>query len=443
MSILPLLENEFIELKEGFSNFEKDVCAFANHKGGKIYIGVSDKGKIKRVELTNKLHSQIISTINSIEPRPKFEIAQKDGVIVISIEESENKPHKASDGFYLRIGATSQKLKRDEIIQFFISENRVHFDQQINITVTREQEIFNLLNLQQVQWFRNKSGLNEQISDVNLLINLRLIQNKNNDFQITNACLLLFAKDIRQHFSHTETSALLMKDPSTILDQKIITGNILQQLDSIIIYLKSSLLRSYIITRLQRTEVDEIPEFILRELVINGLIHRDYFEQGASLQIKLFPEYIEFSNPGKILHHLKPEDLYGKSFQRNPLLSSIMMRAGYIEKAGTGLIRVAEYLNTNNLKNLKIKEEGLLFNVILPRPTTSQPQATDYKLSKDQTKIMEIISKTTKGISTKQLATKLKYSERKIRLDLLTLKKLELIEAKKEERRTLYFTKNS
>lgn len=441
MNILPVLENEYVELKESFSNFEKDVCAFANHKGGKIYIGISDKGAIRKTELSNKLNSQIISTINSIEPRPQFNIEQKGEVVLISIEEGKNKPYKASDGFYLRIGATSQKLKRDEILQFFISENRIHFDQQINLEVKSEKEAFRILNPQQVQWFRGISGLREQISDIDQLINLNLVKKNNDKLSITNACLLLFATDIKNHFTNTDTSALLMKDPYTILDQRIISGNIFHQLDQIITYLKTHLLKNYIIAGLQRTEIEEIPDFILRELVINGLIHRDYFEQGASLQIKLFPEYIEFSNPGKILHQLKPSDLYGKSFQRNPLLASIMMRAGFIEKAGTGLFRIAEYLKINNLKPLDINEQGLLFNVVLARPHTNLQPHTDNKLSKDQIKILEIVTKSSKGVSTKQLATKLKYSERKIRADLLFLKKLGRIEAKKEERKTLYFIK--
>ena len=49
-----------VEFKESISeSFGKEVCAFANSNGGKIFLGVNDKGELKGIEITNRLKSQI------------------------------------------------------------------------------------------------------------------------------------------------------------------------------------------------------------------------------------------------------------------------------------------------------------------------------------------------------------------------------------------------
>jgi ATP-dependent DNA helicase RecG len=53
---------------------------------------------------------------------------KKARVIAIIINEGTNKPYKCKDGFFLRIGANSQKLKRDEIVQLINDAGKIHFD---------------------------------------------------------------------------------------------------------------------------------------------------------------------------------------------------------------------------------------------------------------------------------------------------------------------------
>ena len=60
---LELGEGQFIEFKELFDkSLSKEMVAFANASGGVIYLGITDKGKIKGFKTTNKLKSQIQDT---------------------------------------------------------------------------------------------------------------------------------------------------------------------------------------------------------------------------------------------------------------------------------------------------------------------------------------------------------------------------------------------
>ena len=57
-----------IEFKEQINNIDKEIIAFANSKGGRIFLGVDDKGKIKGISITNKLKSQIQDIARNCDP---------------------------------------------------------------------------------------------------------------------------------------------------------------------------------------------------------------------------------------------------------------------------------------------------------------------------------------------------------------------------------------
>jgi ATP-dependent DNA helicase RecG len=68
-SILELGEGQFIEFKESFDkSFQKEMVAFANASGGTIYLGISDLGILKGIEITNRLKSQIQDIAYNCDP---------------------------------------------------------------------------------------------------------------------------------------------------------------------------------------------------------------------------------------------------------------------------------------------------------------------------------------------------------------------------------------
>ncbi len=120
-----------IEFKENFDpkNLSKEIVAFSNASGGKVLVGVSDEGEVKGIKVTNKLKSQIQDLVNNCDPKIKIDIEEVENVLVINVFEGDNKPYSCSQGFYLRQGPNSQKMKRDEIVEFIISEGKIRFDE--------------------------------------------------------------------------------------------------------------------------------------------------------------------------------------------------------------------------------------------------------------------------------------------------------------------------
>jgi len=92
----------------------------------------------------------------------------------------------------------------------------------------------------------------------------------------------------------------------------------------------------------------DIPEHALREAVVNAVCHRDYFNKSANVMIEVFDDRVEISNPGGLPSGLNPEDFGTKSVVRNPIIASLLNRANYIERIGTGINRIKDAVKRNN-----------------------------------------------------------------------------------------------
>ena len=74
-----------IEFKEAFDskNLSKELVAFANSEGGKIFLGVRDNGTIRGIEINNKLKSQIQDLARNCDPEVKISLEGYENIIII------------------------------------------------------------------------------------------------------------------------------------------------------------------------------------------------------------------------------------------------------------------------------------------------------------------------------------------------------------------------
>lgn len=84
----------------------------------------------------------------------------------------------------------------------------------------------------------------------------------------------------------------------------------------------------------------EIPQIVFEELLVNALIHRDYFIT-APIRLFVFENRIEIINPGYLANHLTIAKIKnGNSVQRNPILASFAAKGLLPYRGlGTGVIR--------------------------------------------------------------------------------------------------------
>jgi ATP-dependent DNA helicase RecG len=159
---------EIINIGEGYSSefkenidksLGKEICAFANASGGKIFLGVSDDKKIKGFSLTNTIKSKIEDIAKNMDPSFQVDVYQVENVAVINVLEGKEKPYQVSGEFYLRKGASSPKLKRNEVRELFQNENLISFEKKISGF-----DLKNDFNLVSFENFKEKANISKSLS---------------------------------------------------------------------------------------------------------------------------------------------------------------------------------------------------------------------------------------------------------------------------------------
>ena len=137
---------------------------------------------------------------------------------------------------------------------------------------------------------------------------------------------------------------------------------------------------------MERKSVDKIPEKAFRETVANALVHR-MWDIPASIKISMYPDKIEISSPGGLPAGLSEDEyLNGQiSLLRNPIIGNVFFRLKYIEKFGTGIMRI-----NYAYKNILVKPEYRIFSnsvrIILP------VIKSDYKLNEAEKRLINILT---------------------------------------------------
>lgn len=277
MMLLSEGEGFNIEFKESLSDsIAKDICAFANANGGKILLGIRDSGEIKGIRITNRLRSQIQDYARNIAPHITLHMESTGCIIVINVPEGKSKPYSAKGKFYMRQGANSQQLDRDEVRDLFKEEGFLRFDEIPN----KEFKIKNDLMLPKFNNFLKKAGISPVAPKGQILQALLLLENN----RMKNAGVLLFCDNVIRFFRTAFISCLVYqgKEKYKILDKQEFGSDIALNLENALKYLKEKLNTEYIIRTMgPRVEKLELPEEALREALVNAIAHRDYFFNSA------------------------------------------------------------------------------------------------------------------------------------------------------------------
>lgn len=422
-----------IEFKENISNIDKEIVAFANSSGGKIYIGITDNKEIKGITVTNKLKSQIQDIANNCQPAVKILFEEYKNILIIEIPEGEDKPYKCSSGFYTRVGPNSQKLNRNEIIEFIKSEGKIKFDELVNLKFN-----YNVhFDQKKFENFLRLSGISNILDIPTTLINLGVAEEQEGKMIFNNTGILFFARNLSDIYFHTAVTCVLYKsnEKVEVLDRKDFNEDIVSNINDTMNFLKKNIPVRYEMTGTpRRKEVPEIPYDALREAIINAVTHRDYFEKGSNVIVEMFDNRIVISNFGGLPKGLKPEDFGTKSVLRNPNIADLLNKIEYIEKIGTGISKIRKLIKDANLKPPKF-EFGTFFTVTFYRPKkkyrkdsgkVTTPKTTLKTTPKTDEAILTLIKKNPK-IKKDQLAQKFNMTVDGIKYHIRNLTKKGII----------------
>jgi len=436
-------EGYLIEFKESMSSLDREMVAFANSAGGRILLGIADNGNIKGVEITNRFKSQIQDIAGKCQPPVKILFEEIDSILVVNVREGTDKPYRCSSGFYTRVGPNSQKLSRDEIIEFFKEEGKIRFGQLVN----RRFDFETHFDPKKLSHFLRLARISEVLDAPSTLVNLGVAEKQDGQVIMNNTGILFFTKDLETIYFHTRVTCALFKGTKKVdvLDRRDFNEDAVSSIDRAINFLKQYIPVRYEMTgEPQRREIPEIPYEALREAIINAVAHRDYFEQGANIMVEMFDDRIEITNPGGLPRGLKPEDFGKKSVLRNPNIANLLQRIGYIEKMGTGISKMKGLMDEAGLAPIQF-EFGDFFTAIFRRPEIGEvPVSTEVftedfgrnfgrkfgvrgrKLARLLT-ILQLLYEN-RPVDPAQLAGELKVTTRTVETDIQFLRQNDLME---------------
>ena len=369
-------ENENIEFKELYTeNIYKEIVAFLNSGSGTIYIGYNDNGELIGLEnvketeekISNGIRGKIVPDCSVFVSINNATLDNKD-YIIINVSKGVNiyslKDKGIIKGTYIRNGSCSMPATEETVKQMIIKNSNITFETSVannqNLTFNYIREAF--------------MGINIDINNKNIMKNLFMLDNNGN---YTNLALLL--SDQCPYTVKVATYQSVNK--TNFLDRKEFGGSLLEVYDKTLSYLKINSATYGLIDSSIREDIEEYPEFILREIILNSLIHRDYSVLTSNIINIYKDDSIEFISYGSLYGNITIEDiLAGLSTSRNPHLQSIFMRLKRVEAIGSGLRRVNSYYKSKNLDFL-VKALPSSFVVRLPRIAIDKiPAKDDYKI---------------------------------------------------------------
>ena len=357
-------EGECVEFKVQYTqkNIGKAISSFANTEGGKIIIGVSDKGEAVGIEDPDEVTSQVKDLANGCDPPVQIQVIPgpiDNGKTLLVVEVSKNPsehPHSYKSVAYERVGKTNKPLNsagrtswmrkrssfdKDLCRKFKYDE---HFDKEKVLKVFKKEDYAS--HLMKTGWgnnWGNDWGGSGKKYATDLMVGTGAAVRTNGNVVFLNVGVLFFAKDLSVFYPHASIHCFRfggLDEAGKIVAKKQFNEDLLSDVEKAMAFLKEHLNTEYRLPHddMRRKEILEIPHEALREAVVNAVTHRNYHELGVHTTIKVFDNRVEISNP--CIDKKKDINSEIDSKRINPLVADFMHRAGYVEKAGTGLKKI-------------------------------------------------------------------------------------------------------
>jgi ATP-dependent DNA helicase RecG len=372
-------EGEHIEFKSSTTLIREithALCGFANKSGGEILVGVKEDGQIVGQQVSDDTLTYLSNTIKlNTDPKlfpaiSKVEIEGKT-IIYLRIGESPLKPHLAYGRSYIRTGASTMQISRDEYNLYLLKlQNGYGFDYQYredaSLSDINEAAIYSFVEI--ANEVRNVN-INLTVKPMELLESLSLAKQG----KLTNAAILLFGKRPADFFpGRFEVKCGVFPDNETysfLLDNHEFDGNLIENFNSAISFLYRHINIAYKKSGWRGETSYEFTDEVLREALANMIVHKDY-RRAIKNTIEIRPGWIRFYNPA---HLFQPDITIEKLYQfhpsrpGNPLIAKAFFWLGHLESWGGGTLRIIEDLKRTGKKSPVFVFEDDMFELKLPR----------------------------------------------------------------------------
>jgi len=461
-------EKETIELKQSFSDMGaigRTIAGFATKKGGKIYVGFNKDGSPCGTSCSNEITGKLQTIANQqVDPPIAITIEKlthdsKKELFVVCINVKKGKGvHSFNKVPYERRDDTNHPLSSEEVFEIQKDAKKIYFDEMESISVSEnrpafitdisEEKIANYISL-------SKENIPQSIDVKRFLINNMLTIDSST--KINNGGILLFGSQPQKFIPQAKITLLFFpsKDVTENFSRKEISGDLFDMLEHAFFEIRKNMnVHSFVIEGgLKRIDILDYPTNVIREALVNAIVHRDYFDRSTEIIVKMFSDRIEIINSVVFpFENVSFEEIRksGLSKRRNPTIADIFQKAKIMEKGGRGLSGMEVAMSQHGLP-LPIFEVGSRYFKITLRNASDNPKilmkspfinVIDFSGLNERQKTFIGAVGTGKPVTRGEYMQLLKINEKMATRDLDDLVRRHMLVRMGEKRGTRYFLVN-
>lgn len=333
------------DMKERISLAVDELVAFANAKGGTVYMGIEDDGTV-----TGCIGYDVQKIMESIYDRTRpalfteIEVIHYKGKDVLAIKvERDGTTYATSDGRCLRrLGKNSKPYYPDEMSNKYTSVQSPDFSGQILADSTVEDiNVLDIYNLKEKLKVRDPKSSLPELEDMAFLRDLGLIKEDEGVDRLTVAGLLFVGKEVSINRLLPQAEVIYLHYSESNMEEYDSRLDLKQTIISVIDRLTEKIQNTNKIVNIQvglfRLEVEDFSEKVFQEALLNALSHRDYLNMGA-VYVKHYPDRIVIENPGAFPEGITEKNIITHpSTPRNKLIAETLQRLKYVQRTGQGV----------------------------------------------------------------------------------------------------------
>ena len=379
----------------------KELVAFLNLEGGTVLIGVEDDGSI--FGTTRDRLEEWISQLcrDKIEPPivPLLSWA-KDvepgrDVLAVRVTLGPDKPyarvHRNRKTYYIRVGSTSREASREELERMYQASGRLRYGMKPVPGAG-----FDAFDSRRLNEYLGRVLEGTVPADVDfhlwemLLRNLEFMTVSAGQFVATIDGLLLFGRTPNRHVPQSGIRAICypgqepdyatradenLRGPLAPLGARDGTLVELGLVDQAWDFVRRNTMPSARLHGPQRIDRWDYPEDVVREVVVNALVHRDYSIAGTDVMLAIYSDRLEVVSPGRLPNTVTPEGMkLGLRYARNQTLVNVMRDYGYVDARGMGIrTKIIPGMLAHNASEPDLIDEEHRFTVRLWKEPPAQP----------------------------------------------------------------------
>ena len=375
--------------KGDMDKFQEAICAFANdmpgsRKKGYLLLGVYDDGRISGMKVDDALMKKIsgIRSDGNILPLPVMTtekvVTDEGDVLVVEVTPSFDTPVRYRGRTFIRIGPRRDIASSEE--ERILSERCAASLPTYDTRPCREATIDDIDTDTII-----KEYLPKAIDAVTLATEKRPFKEQLASLRLFNmqwdcptyASLIMFGKNPRYFMPGAYIQFVRFKGETNggeILNERRFEGCLYKILPQLENFIRDGIVtkRPVPISILREKDVHNYPYKVLRELMMNAVMHRDY-QANMPTRLYQYDHHIEIMNPGGLYGQARPENFPHVNDYRNSVVAEMMKNLNYVNMFNHGVNEVQELLKENQSPAADFKVNLVTaFSVIVREPETAE-----------------------------------------------------------------------